>query len=120
MTFARGDCGWFLSSGQSDYTVAFVGQIPQGYFSQLIPETSQVVLGSDVPQAGGISTTLMYEPTLGDILYKYVNGHWLSYTFDEFDGAWYPEEPQIAIGEAFEYYSANRNPYYWVRDWSVW
>jgi hypothetical protein len=80
-------------------SITFVGEVLQGNLANPLP-AGFAVRSSMVPQAGGITSVLGFPGEPDDIVYKYSGGY-TGYTFDEFDEAWLPSEPVVAVGEAF-------------------
>jgi len=106
-TLLPGEGVFILNSGQTAFTVTFVGEVPQG------PLTNSMPLGfslrsSIVPQSGKLATDLGFplkDAANNDIdftIYRYnVPGKAAGYTGYAYEfGAW-SEEPVPAVGEGF-------------------
>lgn len=104
------------SVGGTPFTNTFVGEVLQGSLSNAIP-VGFSIKSSMVPQAGGLQTVLGLTPANGEIVYQWdpVNQAYVSHSYRF--GSWAGGEPQIAVGEAFFYSSANGNT--WSRTFSV-
>jgi hypothetical protein len=100
-------------------TLTFVGEVLQGSLTNTLPINTLAMRSSMVPQAGLISTVLGLPAEPGDQINKY-NGKYDTFTFDDVDLVWYPNEPSMNVGEAFFYKkgptSTKSN---WVRDFTV-
>jgi hypothetical protein len=83
--------------------ITLVGEVPQGTLVTPLSKGFNLV-GSQVPQAGLLGTTLGYTPSAtaqGDIFYRYNNatGQYDTYSYDP--GAGYdPEEPNMNVAES--------------------
>jgi len=87
--------GYFLRVGAAT-TVTYVGEVPQGTLS--IPLVAGFnLVGSKVPQAGGVTTALGYTPVDGDQVYTYNSTS--GYSIFTYDGEWLPSEPMLKVGE---------------------
>jgi hypothetical protein len=88
--------------GQTDVTLTFVGEVPQGAASNTQVPAGLSIKSSAVPQDGTVSQ-LGYPAASGDQLYKF-NPATQSYTTYSYLGAplnrWSPSEPTISVGEA--------------------
>jgi len=99
--------------GGATGTVTLVGNVLQGaVVNRAIPSGGGfAIIGSQVPVAGGMQTTLNYTPSIGDACYFYNPGAPFGiYSFGAVKGgsggAWGPSEPQIAVGQGFWFFSA--------------
>jgi hypothetical protein len=67
--------GFFFKNGATtNYTLTFVGEVPQTSDTTPLTITYTAgfsLLGSIVPQEGGLETDLKYTPTVGDMVYRY-------------------------------------------------
>lgn len=92
--------GFFLRlpPGAPNTTITFVGEVMQGALSTPLVAGFNLV-GSKVPQAGGIQTDLGFVPGDGDVVYKFdtATGNYAISTFDL--GEWDPAQPNIGVGE---------------------
>ena len=98
-------------------TVTFVGEVPQGSLSTPTP-TGFSLVGSQVPQAGPV-TDLNLIAGPGDTIYKFANNNYSIFTFDEFDLAWTPSIPNLAVGEGIYLNRVAGSPATWARTFSV-
>jgi hypothetical protein len=91
---------------KADFTVTFVGEVPQGNLTTPLVKGLQIV-SSQVPQEGKISTDLKYTAAPGDQISKYdvATQKFATYLFDDLANAWTlagaPNEPTIGVGESF-------------------
>jgi hypothetical protein len=86
--------------GTADVTVTFVGEVRQG--ASITPQpvpTGLSLQSSQVPQAGGLQTTLAFPPVNGDTIFQFNPD--TGYSSKLFQGVWLGGEPQIGVGEAF-------------------
>jgi len=99
MTVSPGE-GVFVNV-QAPTQVTFVGEVMSGQLSNPIPKGFNI-RASQVPQAGKVSTELLYPPNDGDQLYKFnsTDQKYFLYGFTTLLG-WDPSEPTIEVGEAF-------------------
>jgi hypothetical protein len=101
-----------------NYTNTYVGEVLQGSLTNtLIPGFNMV--GSKVPQAGGLQTDLGEVPGLFDIVYQFSDAthNYLAPNVNGF-GGWGGGDPQIAVAEGFWYYNANAQNN-WARNFTV-
>lgn len=100
-------------------TLTFVGEVMQGSLTNTTPINVQVMRSSMVPQAGGITSVLGLPGEGGDTVYKYAGGY-TAYVFDDLDLIWTPNEPAMAVGEAFFLKKASTSTQsLWVRNFTV-
>jgi hypothetical protein len=89
-----------VPGGQS-LTITFVGEVRQGAGSNRALMPGYNMIGSLVPQAGGLTSVLGYVPAEGDLVYKYrvaQQAYDPVYIYEL--GAWGPSEPILEVGEA--------------------
>jgi hypothetical protein len=116
-TLNPGEGAFFITPQAT--TITFVGEVRQGLLTNTLPAGVKVIRSSIVPQAGLISTTLGLPGEAGDQLFTFAGG-FTTYTFDEFDPIWLPNEPNINVGQAFFYTKANTGTAVnWVRNFTV-
>jgi hypothetical protein len=95
------------------YTNTYVGEVLQGSLTNSLPAGFSLI-GSKVPQAGGVQTVLGYPAAVGNIVYKWAPG----FSGSSFDGAvWSPGEPVINVAEGF--FSSRGASADWVRNFTV-
>lgn len=82
-------------------TVTLVGEVPQGALTTQLNQGLNLV-GSQVPQAGALSTALGFPAADGDAVYQW-NAAGQAYAAPKsfVFGAWDPSEPTVAVAEAF-------------------
>jgi hypothetical protein len=99
-------------------TITFVGEVRQGAASNRNLVAGFNMVGSLVPQGGGLSTVLEFPAAEGDVVYKYNTanqGYDPVYVYEL--GDWGPSEPSVDVGGAvFIKIAAARA---WNRDFSV-
>jgi hypothetical protein len=104
-----GDGVFVLNPEQTDLTVTFVGEVPQGNLQNPLPAGFSIQ-ASQVPQAGRVSTDLGLPAAQGDTIYKFNTTlkRYENWAFDDLagqNGAWtqngQENEPSLAVGEAF-------------------
>jgi len=116
-TLNPGEGAFFVAPSAT--TLTFVGEVLQGSLTNTLPAGVKVLRSSKVPQAGLASTTLGIPGEPGDQLFTYAGG-FTTYTFDEFDLAWTPNEPTLSVGQAFFYTKvAGGTASNWVRNFTV-
>ncbi len=94
--------GFFVANnGATDLTITFVGEVPTGSLSTPLTQGLNLV-GSQVPQAGKISTDLGYTAADGDQVFQWDATAQTYKPAVGFEfGAWSPAEPEVAVGEGF-------------------
>jgi hypothetical protein len=124
-----GDGVFVFNPGNTDLTVTFVGEVPQGEASNQTLGTGLSIHSSAVPQEGRLgtasdATTLQFPAGPGDRVFKYTPGTGYStYTFAGAplnrwtggDGS--AQGPSIGVGEAFFVNKAAQAD--WTRNFSV-
>jgi hypothetical protein len=92
--------------GTANVTVTFVGEVRQGALSHPVPQGFSIQ-SSEVPQTGGLQTTLGFTPVSGDTVFQFdPDAGYTSKLFQTGPG-WLGGEPQIGVnpkvgvGEAF-------------------
>jgi len=103
-------------AGGTPFTNTFVGEVMQGSLTNVL-NVGYTLVGSQVPQAGGVQTQLGLVPNNTDIVIQWdvAAQNYVGHTYRF--GAWAGGEPQVAVGEAFFYSSANGTT--WSRTFSV-
>jgi hypothetical protein len=94
--------GFFIqNTGATDFTVTLVGEVPQGTLTTPLAVGLNLV-GSQVPQAGTISTALGFPAGENDVIFQW-NPATQSYkAASQYSfGAWDPAEPTVGVAEAF-------------------
>lgn len=101
-------------------TLTFVGEVLQGNLINPLPAAEVYgARASMVPQAGLLATDLKFPSEANDAILKW-NGGWNSYTFDDLDLVWYPNEPSFAVGEGFMVLKgAGATATAWTRNFTV-
>jgi hypothetical protein len=117
VSLAPGEGGFIKNPVGTPMTITFVGEVQQGALTNAVPN-GYSIRASKVPQAGGVTSQLLFPPAPADTLYKYIPGSgYVIYTFDEFDLSWGPSEPNIGVGESFFVFKQGATN--WVRNFSV-
>ena len=119
MTLVPGEAFFFRNPSATQFTNTFVGEVKQGTGANAL--TTPLVGGfqlvaSQVPQSGLVSTDLGLPIALGEAVYRFQSGAYL--TFNRGFTTWSPSEPTIQAGEGF-FLKKNPNPANWVRNFSV-
>jgi hypothetical protein len=83
----------------SDFTITFVGDVPQGDLSQSVPAGFSIQ-ASQVPQAGLIMTDLGFPGVDNDQVFKFDNAAGAYTVYTLFFGSWTPEEPTLNVAES--------------------
>lgn len=121
MTLAPGE-GVFIKKPTSvtSMTLTFVGEVQQGDLSNPVAAGFDIY-GCQVPQAGLLQTLHGYAPEVGDVVSKYLPaGGYANLSYVKIGTQapkWLPNEPDIAIGEAFWIKSVSTKP--WTRTFHV-
>ena len=117
-TLSPGEGAFIQNNTTNAFTITFAGHVRTGVLTLPLVTAGQRV-SSILPQAGGLTSTLGYDPLDGDYVLKwsYQGQGWISYMyFDEFgwwDGSEEPVEPGFNVGESFYLDPAGSN--YWTR-----
>jgi hypothetical protein len=101
--------GFFINNvSGAPFTVTFVGEVATGTLNNPLP-AGYSLRSSKVPQ-GGTVAALGVVAGLGDSIYRFANGGFVSYVNDEFGGGWGSSQPvdpvngpTIDVAEAFFY-----------------
>jgi len=115
---APGNGVFVFNPGTANVTVTFVGEVPQGTASnQQLPQGFSIK-ASTVP-AGGPITGMGFPAVQGDVIYEWnaTTDTYVVSSFDDIDGTWLPQVPDIAVGEAFFLLKAANVA--WNRNFSV-
>ena len=122
--------GWFpgntLAPGEGAFiqlpsaaTLTFVGEVPQGNLTNNVP-ANYSMKSSQVPQAGLITTALLYPAAVDDVVYQWdraTQSYLEATTFFGPGVGWFPIEPNLTVGESvFVYSTAGAK---WSRTFSV-
>ena len=119
MTLKPGEGAFVQNSSAGEFTVTFVGEVPQGAASNMeIIHAGYSIVSSMVPQSGTLSQ-LNYTPAGGDEVYRFNNakGQYDPYTYDAGFGEWSPGEPTVNVGESFFLFKKAVGT--WTRNFSV-
>lgn len=107
--------GFFIQNvGTTDFTVTFVGEVPQGDLSNAFPAGFSL-LGSQVPQAGKVETDLGLPAKNGDKVWTFVGGAYSTLTRRASN--WTPSEPSIDVAQGFFFEAKAAGT--WTRSFSV-
>ena len=102
-------------------TIKFVGQVRDAVDIE-IPK-DQSIRSSPVPQAGAISSVLLFPGgSLGDQVSKMTDpsGSYTTFTYSGHDTAWTPYEPSFDLGESFWSNRPGFSEKYWQRVFWTW
>lgn len=103
--------------GGGNYTVTFVGEVPQGTPLSNPIAVNLSIVSSQVPQAGKISADLGFLPNEGDQVFQYNQTGAGSFDIGTFAFGSWDTEPDIKVGEAF--YVSTGTAQNWTRNFSV-
>ncbi|MGO9199213.1 MAG: hypothetical protein ACLQM8_01580 [Limisphaerales bacterium] len=129
VTLSPGQGFWVTNASANQITLAFAGLVRQGTLTNQIPPINERIYSSMVPQAGGLTSSLGYVPTLDDEVYIWnvANQTYYSYAYTAPGGgqpAWHvtsgppsPTEPTLALGQSFALIPAAANT--WSRPFST-
>jgi hypothetical protein len=101
LTVMPGEGVFVRNPSNTDLTVTFVGDVPQGNLSIDLP-AGLSIRSSMVPQAG-TAAELGLVGQNGDQVFQYdpVTQSYFTSTFDDIDNAWLPALRPLKVGEAF-------------------
>jgi hypothetical protein len=105
------------NTSAADFTVTFVGEVPQGQLDTTYPKGLSII-SSQVPQAG-TAEALGFKGVGGDQINQFqidTQTYYVS-TFDDIDNAWGPALKELAVGEAIFLKAAVGGK--WSRNFSV-
>jgi hypothetical protein len=118
MTLAPGEGAWLFIPAGPSYTNTYVGEVLQGSLTNtLIPGFNLV--GTKVPQAGGVQTVHNVSPAFFDTVYRFDSSVQNYFPSESYFGSWSPSEPSINVAQGFWYYNASGANNNWVRNFSV-
>jgi len=119
---ALGSGGIAYNPTSSAFTITLVGEVKQGAPVPNSVPAGITIKSSMIPQAGGLSSALQFNPVNNTTVYQYVNDGVGNVTlianiYDPTIPGWDPAEPVLRIGEAFFIDSASGET--WNRNFSV-
>jgi hypothetical protein len=118
MTVAPGEGMWLFVPSGPNYTNVYVGEVLQGSLTNtLIPGFNLV--GTKVPQAGGLQSVHNVSPVFFDTVYRYDSANQTYFPSESYFGSWSPSEPSPGVGEGFWYFNADSQNNNWVRNFTV-
>jgi hypothetical protein len=102
------------------FTLTSVGEVAQGVLDNPVPAGFSIRI-SKVPQAGLLQTTLLFTPSLNDIVYLYANngttaGYEQYQSLGPTPGDWDPMGPTLGVGQAMFVNSVGHT---WTRTFTV-
>jgi len=101
MTLVPGEAFFFRNNSGSDYTVTFVGDVPQGTLTTPLNDGFSLV-ASQVPVVGGVGTDLKLPEAAGTVVYTWNGTTYTPYSLGGFGSlSWSPSEPIIGVGQGF-------------------
>lgn len=116
MTLAPGEGVFINNSSGTAIDLTFVGEVPQGDLSNNLPQGFSIK-SSEVPQNGGLQSTLAFPAGDGDVIFKFDNGTGAYQSSTFLFGSWTPSEPNINVAESFFVNKATAGS--WDRTFSV-
>jgi len=114
LTLVPGEGFFFRNPSGSTITNTFVGNVKQGTLTTPLAAGFTLV-GSQVPQAGLVTTDLGLPVLNTETVFKFVGGAYQGSTF--FFGSWSGGEPNIGVGEGF--FIKKTAATSWTRSFSV-
>jgi len=103
----------------SPYTNTYVGEVLTGSLTNTLPPGFSLV-GSKVPQAGGLQGTLGLTPGSFDQVYQYdAVGQAYAPANTFLFGSWANGDPQISVAEGFFYLNQQTTNNNWARTFNV-
>jgi hypothetical protein len=105
--------GFFVEHSGADLTVTFVGEVPQGNLSNLIP-AGLSIQSSQVPQAGDLFADLGLALNVGDLVQTHDGS---SFSPSTFLPTGFTPPVNVEVGQAFFVQAASAVN--WTRDFSV-
>lgn len=115
MTVTPGEGILFRNPPGGPAGLTFVGQVVQGYGANPV-DNGWTLRSSIIPQAGRVTTDLLFPVLQGDKVRRMVGGSYVEYTYGS--NGWTPSEPQVSVGESF--FSYKNVGFYWSRNFLVW
>jgi len=115
--------GFFIQNlSAADFTVTFVGEVPQGTNLTVAIPAGFSLIGSPVPQSGKVETDLKLPAASGDKMFQYdptagYNKQSTRRGVATWTGVAGQTEPTIGVAEAFFYQAAAAST--WARNFSV-
>jgi hypothetical protein len=97
-TLAPGEGAIFYNPSQS-FTLTFVGGVLQGTLMNYVP-AGLSIRSAMIPQAGPLTSTLGYQPSPGDTVWRINTGALKQYVYTD-ENTWTPSEPQFSTSESF-------------------
>lgn len=94
----------FMFHSPAETEIAFVGEVLPGWQTNFVAGTNRLsLLGAMIPQAGGLSSVLEFQPRDGGVVYQFSSGaqrYLDARTY--FSGfGWFTNEPNLVVAEAF-------------------
>lgn len=132
VTLNPGEGAFIDNNSGSPFVVTFVGLVRDG--GQLVislEANASSFVSSEVPQAGGVQSTLGYNPEMGDAVWTWSGTDWLIYNYlGDADPVDYPTgwmdqngnscpEPVIDVGEGFWIITGSASDETWTRTFSA-
>ncbi|MDB6017776.1 MAG: hypothetical protein JWR19_2265, partial [Pedosphaera sp.] len=93
-----GEGGFFKNTTPTNLVLGFVGEVPQGTLTNALP-AGYSMRRSMVPQAGPLDTLLGFPGAEGDVVYRWINGGWITSTYRAATG-WSGSAPTLNLSEA--------------------
>jgi len=127
MTLNPGEGVFAYNPSATDFTLTFVGTVPQGNLTNTAaPASGFSMISSVVPQAGTLDTNtttgLNFTPNNFDEVFTFAAGSYQPYVANYNTGQlqWSTElPPSVAVGQAFFYFTTNSTGINWVRTFNV-
>jgi hypothetical protein len=94
-----GEGGFFKNTTPTNLVLGFVGEVPQGTLANALP-AGYSIRSSMVPQAGPLDTLLGFPGAEGDVVYRWINGGWITSTYRAATGWSGITAPALNLSEA--------------------
>jgi len=99
MTLLPGEGAFVKNAAATNVTITFVGEVMQGSLTNTLP-AGYSIASSQVPQADTLDN-LGFPKEKGDVVYRFVNGSYVTYAVNKITGNWPAVPPSVAVAEAF-------------------
>jgi hypothetical protein len=119
-TLAPGEGAFIQNPGSEDFSVTFVGEVPQLADSNITLPAGFSIASSTVPQNGGLETDMGFPVELNDRVLKWNGSAYVAYDYVDIgigSPILSPSEPTVSVSESFFVQKANAAS--WDRNFSV-
>ena len=116
VTLNPGEAAFLVNPTTSAIPVTFAGAVQEGGSSLTIPDGQYSQISSQLPEAGGIESTLDYLPHNDDQVLIWTGSSYVSHKYSSTTSRWVGTEPILQVGEGFFLNPANTNV--WLQNYS--